>query len=185
MSQSQSFPVDLLDREDVRAKLPRARAIGAEKEARAAATAKDVSQWRSFLQLLEERAELPTETEKTDAGGDGTDEVIDAETTTERRLTIDFSGVESVLEAVVRTVNEQNRPIRSRDVAELLRTSGRFDGVTNEAVSNALYYASERALPRRLEKLEKRGFYAPLSPTPVHAYVSQTRHVSDSAPARG
>ena len=153
MSQSQSFPVDLLNREDVREKLPRAREIATEKDARAAVASKDAAQWTSFLQLLVERAELPDEPETAadDLNGDAP-----------KRLYIDFSGVESLLDAVVRTVNEQNRPIRSKEVAELLRASGKFEGLTNEAVSNSLYYASERAEPPRLRKLEKRGFYGPI-----------------------
>jgi hypothetical protein len=74
-----------------------------------------------------------------------------------------------VLDAAVRIINEQNRPIRSKEVAEFLRASGKFEGLTNDTVSNALYYASERAEPRRVRKLEKRGYYAPLPPIEAEA----------------
>lgn len=189
MSQSQSFPVDLLDLDDVRVKLPRAREILTQKEAQDTAAARDTSQWRAFVELMEERAERPSAADpeppddapRTDPGATG------------QSFTVDFTGVETVLDAAVRTVNEQNRPIRSKEVAELLRSSGKFEGLTNETVSNALYYASARADPRRVSKLGKRGFYAPLSPpeppdasrSSVSAFVSRSIAISDSAPAEG
>ena len=160
MSHSQSFPVDLFDLNDVRAKLPRARKILTHKEAEDAAAAKDTAQWRSFVRLMEERVELPDA-----ADPEPPDEASSTDhSSADQSITLDFRGVESVLDAAVRTVKEQNRPIRSKEVAELLRSSGKFQGLTNETVSNALYYASERAEPRRVRKLPTRGFYGPLRP---------------------
>jgi hypothetical protein len=190
MSQSQSFPVDLFDLDDVRVKLPRAREILTQKEAKDAAAARDTSQWRNFVRLMEERAELQDDAAPPEPSDSAPSVDHDA---TGQPVAIDFTGVESVLDAAVRTVNEQNRPIRSKEVAELLRSSGKFDGLTNETVSNALYYAAERADPRRVRKLTKRGFYAPpppQQPTPaeipgsvpaaVQQFVSHSIAAADS-----
>jgi hypothetical protein len=158
MSRHESLPVDIADPEDVRAQLPRARNILAEKEDRHHREAKDVETWRARVALFEQIA-----------GAEDAPEVIEADTGDQEQvepgtIVVDFTGTESVLDAAVRTVNEQNRAIRSREVADLLRATGEFEDLTNIVVSNALYYASERADPRRVRKLTKRGFYAPLLP---------------------
>jgi hypothetical protein len=180
MNRSESVPVDIADPEDVRAKLPRVRQILASKEDRHLREAKDVEAWRARVALFEQIASTEDEAEVSDAQPQKPP----------RSITFDFTGVDSVLDAAVRTVNEQNRPIRSKEVAELLRASGRFEGLTNDVVSNTLYYASERADPPRVRKLEKRGFYAPLQPVridepSVAAFVSHARGISDSDSGEG
>lgn len=193
MFESESFQIDMGDPNDVRAKVPRAREILAKKEAALKEQTEDVAEWRVFVQLLERRAGSPDEAAST-AGNDETDDAAstgESKPEGKERVSVDFTGVETVLDGVVRTVNEQNRPIRSREVAELLRREGNFEGLQNDTVSNSLYYAAERAEPPRVRKMAARGVYAPLETTaggddsvPVQRSGSY-RSAFDSVPVTG
>jgi hypothetical protein len=166
MNRSESFPIDIADRADVRAKLPRARAILTQRDRALKEALDDMESWKTLVELMEHIAGADDESDDDENTEGQASEQPEPQGSppVSGPITVDFSGVETLLDAVVRTVTEQNRPIRSREVAELLRGEPQFARVQNDAVSNSLYYAAERADPRRVNKLPQRGVYAPLLP---------------------
>lgn len=159
-----SLTVDFTDRANVRAQLPHAREILERKQAAYAAMREEVTTWNDLVVLLERLA-----------GGDGAPAPAD---TPDRQPAEDappaaaVAPVDQPLELVVEVVNRELRPIRSKDVAKILRNEGHeFENVT---VSNALHYAAVRAKPPRVKRTGGRGFYAPLDyePQPVGRSLS-------------
>ncbi len=61
----------------------------------------------------------------------------------------------------VAIVDRDNRPIRPREVAAILKQEG--VDIDNNTAASALYYAALRATPPRIRKLTIRGLYAPLT----------------------
>lgn len=64
----------------------------------------------------------------------------------------------STVDLVVAAVERVGRPVRSRDIREML--AGEGQPVTSSGVTNALYYAANTA--GRVQKLPGRGWYAPI-----------------------
>ena len=165
-----SLNIDFADRRDIRAKLPEARRILAEKEAALKIASDDVSEWRALVDVLNLRAGIVT----SEGIEDGR---VTAEAETEPELD-GLAGAQqagsSPLDLVVGVVDRESRPIRSRDVASILRSEG-ID-IDNTTVSNSLHYASHRAKPLRIRKLSARGLYAPFSYVPederVHPVIT-------------
>jgi hypothetical protein len=152
---SDSLQVDIGDPTDVRAKLPKAEAILQVKESRERDASAQAQAWRARVELFRTIAGEATPEQDADAS--------DERPRSGQPIPVDFGDVETPLDAAVRTLNELNRPARAKEVADLLRESGKFVDLSNDTVSNALYYAAERAEPRRVAKLDKRGWYAPLA----------------------
>lgn len=152
--EQESLPVDFADDADLRAKLPRAKAILVRKEERLRSAQTDVESWRDLVRLMEQR------------GGVALDGPVDSAATAIGSMSPDQG---QLVDHVVNIVENFGKPVRARDVSEALRTAG-FD-VTNDTVSNSLYYAAIRATPRRISKLVARGMYAPLAwqPSPVES----------------
>jgi hypothetical protein len=132
---SDSLIVDLADPKAVRAKLPEVRAIRDSKR-------RDFEAWDARVRVLEQFAGEPdAETEATEP---------EPET----------AGAEpsSILDLVLEVVNREMRPIRAKDVYLTLIEDG--IKVTPSSVSNSLYYGAKTA--KKIQKLQRRGVYAPL-----------------------
>jgi hypothetical protein len=167
-SDDESLIVDLTNPEDARAKLPRARQILDRKEARLRERTADVESFRRVVETLGLIAGVagPPLDDPNDGG---------AETPPEGSTPANGSVSPQPLDLVVSVIDRVQRPIRSRDVADMLRHDGHV--IANDVVSNALYYAAERAKPPRIRKLRERGVYGPL-PEPVTEPAREFRHVS-------
>lgn len=151
-----SLTVDFADRADVRAKLPEAKAALTRMEADLRDRQEYVDGWREFVNLLERRAGLlppaivlPEPEPEPLARAEGRGDVVARS-----------SSPPQPLDLVVEVVNRETRKIRAREVTEILAMEGH--GLAKSTVSNALYYAAERADPPRVKAAQGRGFYAPL-----------------------
>jgi hypothetical protein len=142
--------IDFADRADIRAKLPAAEGRLADLEAALREQAQEVEDWREYVAVLKRRAELGP------ANTPSAAEVADAPLPSPSDL--------PPLDLVVEIVDRENRKIRSRDVAAILRSEGH--DMSNMAVSNALFYGAKRADPPRVQAAPGRGFYAPLHYNP-------------------
>jgi hypothetical protein len=138
--------IDFADRADIRAKLPAAEGRLADLEAALREQSEEVEDWREYVAVLRRRAEL------------GSSSVPAAKVAEAPSLS---SSDLPPLDLVVEVVNRENRKIRSKDVAAILRSEGHV--MTNMAVSNALFYGAKRAERPRVRAALGRGFYAPLS----------------------
>jgi hypothetical protein len=86
----------------------------------------------------------------------------------------------ALADLVAEVVNREQRKIRSREVCRILQEEGH--DVTTNGVSNALYYATNKAQPPKIKAARGRGMYAPLSfeeetnfDPPQNGQVSQAR----------
>jgi len=155
----EQFIVDVMDPDDVRAKLEDARNRLRDREAELAAL-RDLEQlvnkWRLIVKNLESL--LP-------------------ETTTTNGQPRSRSAPASDLAAEV--VNREMRKIRSRDVHATLVDEGH--NLTPNQVSNALFYAANKA--QKIKVALGRGMYAPLAYTePEMIFASPTGEASSSEP---
>jgi hypothetical protein len=173
--ENESLQVDFADRHDIRAKLPRARKILERKEDELRAKTDDVESWRGFVELLETRAgSVPADQEP--AAPSGTAEPTPQSPPPGER------SADQPLDLVVEVVDREVRPIRAREVKAILNAEGVDIG--GDAVSSALYYAANRAVPPRIRKLPERGFYAPLAyPGPPLTDYSEAARLGFPAPA--
>jgi hypothetical protein len=160
-----SLPIDLADPADVRAKLPRAMAILAEKERELEALQKEIALWRSHVKYLDEIATLTAPKfsvkQMTERIAIGLVAVAAAVTSA--------AELKSRSDQIVSVVENAGRPIRAKDVHEALVASG--FAVDAEVVQNALYYAASTG---RLERLV-RGTYAPAGYYADHVARSAAR----------
>jgi hypothetical protein len=154
-----SFPVDLTDRADIRAKLPQAREILARRQRDLEAAAREVRVWERVLANLELLAgetdpfsviELDPEVIDPDM-----DEPIERD---EAEDAGDGTAAAGTTDLVVEVVNRADRAIRSKDVRETLSHEGH--DLTNDQVANALYYAATNL--KSIARTGRRGYYAPL-----------------------
>jgi hypothetical protein len=145
-----SLRVDLADMDDVRAQLPRARAILARKRSALELCQADYDSFRELVGLLAKRAGMDLEETTPSADTDGETDSTDS-----------TRGRGDVLGAVVELVNREPRPIRARDVKQILLGEGHV--LVGDAVRDALYYAANRREPPLIRSLPERGYYAPLS----------------------
>lgn len=160
--------IDFQDRADIRAKLPLAQARLDALEAALRGQVQEVEDWREYVAVLARRAEL----------GPPEPEVADNRPTP-------LSRDAQPLDLVVEVVNREKRKIRAKHVGDILRSEGHE--ISNEAVSNALFYGAKRADPPRIESAPGRGFYAPLGYNPFleGATVNGTADPAQNPDERG
>jgi hypothetical protein len=161
---SDPLSIDFDDRDDVRRKLPHVRAILEQKERRLRTWQDDYDSYRAYAEVLAHRAGV----ELSDTAIQEPPSVPDAEP--------NGTGQGDHLELVVSVVDQAGRAVKAREVAAILRHRG--VDITNSAVSNALYYAANRATPPRVRKLPIRGMYASLgySDQPLTDYAVAAVH---------
>lgn len=139
---------DFSDRADMRAKLPAAQKRLTELEAALREQTREVEDWREIVALLMRRADQGSASSSVPEVPKGPWNLPPREA--------------QPLDLVVEVVNRDRRKIRSKDVAHILRQEGH--DLVNNVVSNALFYAANRADPPRVVGANElgRGFYAPL-----------------------
>jgi len=136
MAHDLQLRIDLADPEDIKAKLPHARAmLGAKRRA-----VKDAEREHDNWELLVQRLEIL-------AGVDGAEK---AKTGAASRQPAPAQ------DAVVRIVEREGRPMRPPEVAGMLRSEG-FPVASTNAINAALYAAAQSG---RLVR-PKKGWYAP------------------------
>jgi hypothetical protein len=163
---TESLRVDLADMDDVRAQLPRAREILERKRIALERSQADHDSFRELVALLAKRVGVDLDdsapTDRADLAGDSPQRRSDA------------------LSAVVELVNRENRPIRARDVQEILTREGH--ALVGDAVRDALYYAAKRREPPLIQSLPERGYYAPLSYQPEEAEMFSGASTGEADP---
>lgn len=146
-----SLTIDFTDRDDIRAKLPAARERLTEMERALREQSQEVDDWRILVETLTRRAEVPIVPADKD--------VLEQEAS--NSVTYSQAGPVEPLDLVVEVIDREIRKIKSKDVADILRSEGH--AVENVVISNALFYAAKRAKPPRVKTAEGRGYYAPLT----------------------
>jgi hypothetical protein len=141
MEPSQSFKVDLADPQSLPEKLSEAEGTLKEMEAALAAQLGEVMRWRQLVGTLRQLAGS--------ANGSVVEVGDQAQHLTELQACV--AGV----------VNREVRKIRAREVTDILNAEN--IAVSNESVSNCLWYLAEKVQPSPIQRVG-RGFYAP------HAY---------------
>lgn len=141
------FIVNLSDPADMREKLELAQRILAEREAAA-------DNWRGTVAFLRARVSAAA------AMGHIRPAVAQPDDPPDEDAPDDDAAGPSTVDLVVEVVDREARPIRARDVAEVLQSEGH--DVSYNGVRNALFYAANKT--NRIKAGPGRGFYAP------HAY---------------
>lgn len=132
------FTVDLNDPEDVRKKLPRARAIAEERQ-------RALETWTNVVKTLEGLAD-----ESTEASSPAEPKPARA-----RKPSRTSKSHSPAQDAVIRVVNEHGRPMRAAEVGAII-------GGKRNTVSAAMWGAAKR---ERLKKVGE-GLYAPMDYQP-------------------
>lgn len=161
MTASRSFQVDFADREDIRAKLPMAEGILRDMERSITEQLAEFESWKSYVELLRTRVGAsapPPPLHPSMAPGTPTPPAEPASAPAATPDTNDQGGRPQLQDMVVDALNRVGRPIRAKDLREILVNEGH--DLTPDSVSNALWYAAERL---GTVVRVKRGTYAPLS----------------------
>lgn len=141
-----SLRVDIADIEDVRAQLPRARAILARKRQALERCQADHDSFLELVELLAKRAGVDME---------------DSPQRHEPAKNGSVDGTSSDVALVVAVVNRANRAIRAKTVKTMLANEGHI--LEGDKVRDALYYAANRRKPPLIQSLPERGYYAPVN----------------------
>ena len=157
-----SLPIDFMDPEDIRAKLPTVKRQLEVMEAAFRKQAAEIEDWRYYVGMLTGRAErlgvLDASAASDETQGTGPADP-DPETTPRTEDRRPAAG--QPVDLVVEVVNREIRKIKAKAVSDILRSEGH--DLSNVTVSNSLFYAAKRVSPARIKVAEGRGFYAPLS----------------------
>lgn len=149
--------MDFADRDDIRAKLPMAEQILRDMERSIREQLAEFDSWKTYVELLRERvgARAPPPPIPASVLPRATPPSA-VETASSQPDSTDQGGRPQLQDLVVDALNRVGRPIRAKDLREILLSEGH--DLSPDSVSNALWYAAERL---GTVVRVKRGTYAP------------------------